>query len=278
MLMLRGYIDESHDSDLVPKLFTLSCIIGYDNMLPWFEMAWTNILEKKNEELAKQGRKLISRYHAADCSSLLGEFARKNGWNETEQIEFSLKLFDVFRKHPIHIHSFDIPLQLLVQEMPETSSNPIGFAYVLLLSYLMKQISEKTLGIYPNDKISLHHDQCDYDGALADTFRQIVQDKNFPRYDQYTSITPECWQNCTMLQPADMIAYENFKEGLQAYYPNPKVKGRRKSLAALLDLESISGRASSVGLDVIRELKKMVDGLDSANKELLFATAKIHHK
>jgi hypothetical protein len=272
MLMLRGFIDESHDPGPVPKVFTLSCIVGFDNMLPWFEMAWVKVLEEKNTDLERQGRRKISRYHAANCSSLQGEF---HGWSVDEQIEFSLKLFDVFRKHPLHIHAFDVPLQLLVQEIPETAENPVGFAYVILLFLVMEQISKKTLSVYPNDKISLHHDHGDYDRALADAFGQVVNDPTLTYSDRYSSITPERWQNCIMLQPADMIAYENFKEGLQYHYPNPKVKNRRKSLKALLDLDAVSGRASGLGLDAIRRLKTQIDTLGGQTKKRLFDAARI---
>ncbi len=272
MLMLRGFIDESHDEHTVPKVFTLSCVVGYDNMLTWFEMAWAKVLEEKNAELARQKRPLISRYHAADCSSLRCEF---KGWSVLEQIEFSLKLLNVFRRHPIHIHAFDLPLQLLVQEIPETADNPVGFAYVILLFYLMQQICEKTLSLYPNDLLSLHHDHCDYDGALADAFGQVLDDPASKCSNQFASITPARWQNCVMLQPADFIAYENFKEGMQHYYPNPKVKGRRKSLETLLDKDGIGARASSLGLDVIRQLKIQIEAMDKKTKKRLFDAARI---
>jgi hypothetical protein len=272
MLMLRGFIDESHDSSVVPKVFTLSCIVGFDNMLAWFEMAWAKVLDEKNAELARQGRKQISRYHAVYCSNLRGEFA---GWSVQEQIEFSQKLINVLRRHPIHIHAYDMPLQLLVQEIPETASNPVGFAYVILLTMVMRQISEKTLALYPQDQITLHHDHCDYDAALADAFGQVVDDPAFPNRERYASITSEQWQRCPMLQPTDLIAYENFKEGMQHYYPNPKIKGRRKSLQAIIDLDSIGAKACGLGVDAIRELKKNVGALDEKAKRRLFDAARI---
>jgi hypothetical protein len=270
VLTLRGYIDESHDGATVPKVFNLTCIIGYGNMLPWFEMAWINVLEKKNAELTKQNRPPISRYHAAYCSSLHGEF---KGWTVSEQIDFSLQLFDVFRKHPLHIHSFDIPLQLLVKEIPETASNPIGFAYVILLVMLMDQINKKTLSLYPNDYISLHHDRCKYDGALADAFRDAVDDPNFTNREKFISINSESWQHSIMLQPADMISYENYKEGMREHFPEGR--SRRKSLAALLDLDSISGRASGFNLETILELKATIDRFEPDTKKRLYDNARI---
>jgi hypothetical protein len=277
VLEFRGYIDESHDSSPVPKVFSLTCIVTFDNMRPWFEMAWMNVIEKRNAELKSQGRPQISRYHAADCSNLRGEF---EGWTIDEQIDFSLKLFAVFRNHPIHIHSYDMPLQLMVQQIPATAANPVGFAYVILLTMLIAQIGENTLALYPNDQISLYHDHCDYDGALADAFKQITNDPIFTakNSERFVSIGSETWQNCIMLQPVDMIAYENFKEGMRHYYPSPKVKGRRKSLSTLLDLEAISGRASGFDLKAIQELKSTIDSLGEETRVRLFKAARIISK
>lgn len=275
MLVLRGFIDESYDAAPVPKVFNLTCLVTFDHVWPWFERAWVNILDKKNAELKRQSRPQLSRYHAADCSSLRGEFA---GWTVEEQIEFSIKLFEVFRNHPVYIHALDMPLELLVQEIPEASANPVGFAYGMLLRMVMYEICDGTLQIYPNHQIALYHDRCAYDGALGDAFRHILEDQSFQYRDRFLSIASKSWNNCVMLQAADMIAYENFKEGMQRYYPNPKVKGRRKSLSALLDLDSISGRAQSFGIESIRELKAYLNGIDGLTRRRLFDAARIHHE
>lgn len=272
MLLFRGFIDESHDPDPVPKVFNLTCVATHDSMWSWFEMAWMNVLETKNEELKKQNRRQISRYHAADCSSLRGEF---KGWSVDEQIEFSRNLFKVFRTHPVHVHSYDMPLQLMVQHIPETASKPVGFAYMILLMMLMDQIGKETLRLYPDDKIALYHDHCAYDGALADAFGQMVDGSIFRSHnlDRFVSITPERWQNCVLLQAADMIAYENFKEGMRKHYPSGR--NRRKSLDALLDLDAISGRASGFTLEAIQELKSTIDTMNPQIKQRLFDAARI---
>lgn len=273
VLRFRGFIDESHDRGLIPKVFNLTCVIAYDNMWPWFEMAWVKVLDEKNEELAKQDRPQISRYHAADCSSLQGEFT---GWTVAEQIEFSLKLFSVFRQHPVHIHGYDMPLQLLVQEIPVTAGNPVGFAYVILLTMLMAQIGEKTLSLYPKDKITLHHDRGDHDAALADAFAQVVDGHRVfevTNSGRFVSIAPGDGQHCVMLQAADMIAYENFKEGMRRHYPEGR--GRRKSLTALLDLDAVSGKASGFTLEAVRELRTIVNGMSPEARKRLFDAARL---
>ena len=140
MLYLRGYIDESYDHDKVPKVFTLSCLVSYDNMWPWFEMAWAKVLEDTNAELKKQGRQTISRFHATDWNGSYGEF---KGWSLDERTELGKKLVTVFRNHAVHLHSFDLPLQTMVREIPETAPNPVGFAYVLLFIMLVDRIQEE---------------------------------------------------------------------------------------------------------------------------------------
>src|SRR5713101_4881119 len=197
LILLRGFMDESHGGGgIVPKLFSLSCVVGDDTLWPWFEIDWVKVLEWKNEQLRSQGRSEISRYHAADCSSCLGEF---KGWTVDEQIEFSQKLFEVFKKHPVHIYGYDMPLQLLVQEFPETKPNPVGFAYVILLRMIMDEIGKETLRLYPKDVISLHHDRCDYDTALAEAFGCIVDDPAFVYRERFSSITSEDWQHYAQL-------------------------------------------------------------------------------
>ena len=165
-----------------------------------------------------------------------------------------------------------MPLQLLVQEFPETKPNPIGFAYITLLTHMMEQIGDTTLSIYKQDVISLHHDRCDYDAALQEQFAGLVaEDSTFKYRNRFTSLTPESWQDCLLLQPADLIAYENFKESMRAHTN----RDRRGSLAAIVDLDAVSGRSRGFTQQGIREMKSIVDGLGEDAKAILFAAARI---
>lgn len=272
MLLLRGYIDESYDHSKVPKVFTLSCLISFDNMWPWFEMAWVKVLEETNAWLKQQGRPTISRFHATDWNGSFGEFA---GWAPSERLELAKKLVVVFRNHGVHLHSFDLPLQTMVQEIPETASNPIGFAYVLLFVMLADQISKGTLPLYPHDYIVLHHDHCDYDGALADTFAWLKKDKAIHNISRFVSLTPEYGEHCVLLQPADLIAFENFKEGMRFHYPDENKRPIRGSLQAIFDLDAVSGRSSAFGPTAIEELKRLVREIDPKIKGRIFSAARI---
>ncbi|MGO8774128.1 MAG: hypothetical protein ACLQHT_07685, partial [Terracidiphilus sp.] len=73
----------------------------------WIESEWKNVLRQKNEELKKAGRQQISRFHAADCSSRLGEF---KGWSVEEQIAFVKRLLVIFHKHMTSVVAYTVPI------------------------------------------------------------------------------------------------------------------------------------------------------------------------
>ena len=270
-------MDESHDGATIPKVFTLSCLVSSIAGWIYIEWEWLKIIEWKNKQLRKHGRRELSRFHAKDIDNFKGEY---KGWTPDERLEFSIKLTEVFKHNAVHIHGWDMPLQILVEEFPEVAPNPVGFAYIVLLMELMQQIGETTLSLkgYKNELLSLHHDHCDYDAALAQQFGYILNDETFEFRHRFTSLTPEYWRYCVPLQPADLVAYENFKEGMRFHVPDSKEAKRgkpRQSLTALIDLQSISGRARGFTREAIRGLKSTIDTLDEDAKKILFATARI---
>jgi hypothetical protein len=243
-----GYIDESKDSEW----FTLSSLLTNGETWTWVELAWDKCLEEKNTELKAAGRRELSRYHASDCSSLVGEFL---GWNKSEQIEFTGKLLSVFRRHVLNIVAYSLNLKELVEEIPDTKADPQGFAYTLLLKYLMLEIGQRVSEYKSQPVVTLIHDRCDWNTALLESFDFMMGDPTFKYKKYFSTLTSQCWQHCVPLQPADLIAYENFKEAQRAAVG----RKRRKSLELILDLDSIGGTARALNRDNLRELRELMD-------------------
>jgi hypothetical protein len=266
--MLRGYMDESGDG---ANFFTLSCLVSSGENWDELETDWTNCIESKNVELRKNGRKIIHRYHAADCSSCLQEF---EGWSVPEQIEFVKALFAVFNRFRFNVHSYGVNLREMIEEIPITEHEPVGFAYVTLLMLILLDIAEQTLENNPGELIRLFHDHCDYDGALIQTFNSVIDDPDLKNGYRFVGLSPERWQFCVPLQPADMIAYENHK-ALEREY-DARFKGKpRASLLSLIKNSQVAGDPGHFNRANLKAMKKIIDSLDEYSREMLLAMARI---
>jgi hypothetical protein len=263
---LEGYIDESGSAE--SHLFTLSCIVSHGGQWWWFENAWLRWLDKKNQELRKQGRKELSRYKAADCSWYKNEF---DDWTKDEQIGFVEGLLNVFRYHNTAIISYTVDLRYIAEEMPEASKKPEAVAHILLLSHIMVWIGERILDDkrYASDRISLIHDRtAGYDAVLLDAFNAMKNDEKFKPRNRFTTIAPMGWERCALLQPADLIAYENFKI-IERKHAGEKAP---KFMELLLDLDSIGGRGVEITREGIKEINAKQTG---ESRRALYGNARI---
>jgi len=253
--LLAAYVDESGNSDL----FTLSCLVADYQAWLWFELDWKQCLDEKNAQLLSTGRKPISRYHAADASSRVGEF---EGWLPQEVAELFAKLLGVFRKHITNTVAYTLNLADFVAEFPNSADDPKKPCYGLLLKYLMIEIGNNILARENWQLVSIIHDRAKgYNQVLLDSFHSMVNDETFRYRERFSSITPMSWEHCIPLQPADILAYENFKE-VERHYQN---RDRRKSLTAILDLEStFGGKCVEIPRQGIREVKEMLDAAKKA--------------
>jgi hypothetical protein len=232
-VLFKGYIDESYDKH--QRLFTLSCMLGKGSAFLEMERMWKLRLNAKNKQLKKAGRKTLSRYHAADCNARVKEF---DGWDKEERDEFVLKLFQVFKQIPLHSIAIDTDLEILCKVFPEYSGDRLKLAYMLLTDFLMLSIGEDiakfTRGL-GNHKVTLFHDRtAKYDPTILRQFNRTLAAPGFPYSDLFTSITSLTWQDCILLQPGDLVAFEALRQA-QHYHEN---KDSRKSFDALVSLDA----------------------------------------
>jgi len=266
MLVFRGYIDESGNDR---GMFTLACLVGHGPSWFYIENKWQEVLDQTNASLVLQGRKPLERYHASDCSNLLGDF---EGWSIDEQVDFVKRLLSAFVNNALHGYGYTINLAEMAREIPETAPNPEGFARVILLQMLMHKICEATLTLYTDSILSLVHDHCDYDAAMLEAFNQILDDSNFRCRHRFTTLTPMRWQDCLTLQPADLFAYETFKDAER----QSSSRKRRKSLDVILSEASLfSGSGASFNKPAFEAIKRNIDSLDTKTREILLATARV---
>lgn len=259
--VFRGYIDDSGDGK---QVFALSCLLTKGENWQWIAMDWKGVIDAKNNALAKQGRKRIRRFHAVDLNNFAEDF---EGWTSDERKDFSKDLLHVFEKPSNRVNGFScsIELQRLTRLIPETKDDPIGFANSLLLKFLMDEIgddfSKANNGDVSRLKVALIHDRGSYNGVLQEAFQAQLKEPLFKYPSLFTTLAPMGWDDCIPLQPADLLASENFKETLRHVSQSEKDRNRdrRIPLKELLNSPSFGGFGKCLGEDAILELRRLMD-------------------
>ena len=267
-MIFRGYIDDSKDK----KTVNMTAVIGDGGTWFYWEQDWIKVIQAKNESLIAQGRKPISRYHASDCQFKYGEF---RGWSDLEKDEFFKQLLAVSEKYKMHVLGYSFDLKDVAEEIPESKPNPEGFCYVMGLCYLMLEIGDFTLS-KPDHKdaiISLIHDRCDYNGAMAEMFDGMLDDGGFAYRSRFTTLAPMGWEHCVPVQMADLMAYENFKESQRQTYREKDT--RRRSLERILHYGQIGGRLRGFDRTTLKQLRDRINEMPPESRDRVFGAAKM---
>jgi hypothetical protein len=255
-VICKGYIDESYGAN--QNVFSISCLVAKGT--DWLEMErkWNLRLQTKNKELARAARPLISRYHASDCSGRRREF---DGWSRDERDCFVLKLFELFKEFPSHTVVFDTQLDDLCDIFPEWRTDRLEAAYFLLTGFMMHQVAldfVKRAKDVPA-KITLFHDRTGgdgkYDPTILRSFNQQVNDPAFEHRRYFTTITPLQWKHSVALQPADLVAFECFKEA----EARSAARTSRRSYTSLIKMGSFGIHSMTLGRKAIVALRARME-------------------
>jgi hypothetical protein len=252
---LTGYIDESINKDR--RLFTMSAIIA--ERMDWirFEADWENCIEGTNRQLKKDERTPISRYHASDFSNGKGEFT---GWTKEELMDLAKQLMNVLKMHNTKTISYTIDLVALAEAFPQWKHDHVIGGYDFLTAFLVREIGE-WLGKRnnPNARVKLIHDRCQCNQIIQESFRSLMSHPKFAHRLYFETIEPSSWQECKLLQAADLVAYESMKDAERMI--------RRKSLKLLLEMASFGMTAKYIGSDevngIAKALESHMEGLSS---------------
>jgi hypothetical protein len=253
-----GYIDDSGDK--TTGLRTLSCFIGHWSVLFDFEVAWNRVIEKANRRLAAAGRRTISRFHATDWSTKRKEFS---GWSDDEKFELFDNLLALFERYNVVGCGESVYLTDVATVFPEAAAQDKvdHLAHTLLFSMIVLYIDQNLLSRFPTyetDRIAFVHDSEQFNGVPIDTLKELKTDPAVKCRDRLVGIELKSWQEETLLQPADLIAYENFKVAERKHAGAEM----RLTMKKILDTE-FRGRNAWLQKDPLQKWR------DKANKETL---------
>jgi hypothetical protein len=146
-----------------------------------------------------------------------------------------------------------LTLPMFVRSCRDARKDRLRAAYSILIKFLISSIGHDQGALDPQGKITLFHDRCDYDGVILQAFNQMVNDPAFAHRSYFTTIAPLAWEDCIALQPADLVAYEVFKE-TERRLTKPQ-RETSKALIAMLDLPAFGIRSRTVDRDALYEIK-----------------------
>lgn len=152
-------------------------------------------------------------------------------------------------------------MEPFLAEFPECADNPLPACYSLIKLIMLEIVEQVEIArrkwkkTKPAD-IVLFHERCPYDASILNSFNHAVEDETFTERSMFHSIASLGWETCTALQPADLIAYETFKDSQRQF----SGRDRRKSLDFLLSTDTFGGRARTFKSGAFALLRKVIDG------------------
>jgi hypothetical protein len=198
-------MDESYNDRVI-------CIGGWlapDGLWEKIEPRWKNRVEHEKRISIKKGFTPISRYHAADCSSLLNEFDRPKGWDTDRQIRFAKKLIEIIGKERLVGYVVGSSLKGYKTAYKDLDAARKGLYGVCMYNCLFL-VGQDIDQFWPSERVTIFHDHGDFNGAAQSAFT-AAKAKDFPYRNYFVTMAPRCWEDSIALQPADLIAYEGFK-------------------------------------------------------------------
>ena len=267
IVVIKAFFDESWNPNR-PRLFAVAGILVPADEWDQIETGWKAVLVEKNAELMSQGRKQLSRYHASEMNAKAHEFA---GWsgpgNPQESLQFTEKLLSVIRGRKMFVVSSAIVLEDMVKVFPEWAEDPKGYAYGYAFLECLRvcgRIAADSAFFEPGQQIKAWHDQCAWNHFALDAFERIQKDGNYSENWRFDELLYASALSNVCLQPADMMAYECWRESERFVYDGDKRPDMRPFFSRLVGIEEHRVYATYADERFFREHRETLENIRTA--------------
>ena len=167
----------------------------------------------------------------------------------------------VKRSRGMHAVAYTIELDDLCAVFPEWADDRLKAAYGLLPRFVMYTVGKDlhAFGKGTPVKVTLFHDRTSgdgkYDPTILRAFNTQMNGLGFRYKDYFTTIAPLAWQDCIALQPADLVAFESFKEA------EAKLEARkqRRSFQALISMNAFGIHVKSFNKEILQDMRARME-------------------
>jgi hypothetical protein len=209
-----AYMDESYVDG------ALMCVGGWlcrDDGWGRIEHRWRQRIEYEQRRSVRANQAPIERYHASDLEHFRDEY--KVGWDKARRTLFSKKLIDILSsekvrlKNPIGIAT-GIKFPHILEAYPSAKKDRVfrivWAAYRVCMMENLLILAETMKRAFPGEQVAVVYDRGPFKGAALSAFDSFKEGPTVNKRDIVT-MAPMGWEDCTALQPADMICFESRK-------------------------------------------------------------------
>jgi hypothetical protein len=233
--VLTGYLDDSHGKNTV----AVGGWIGRDDIWDLILAKWDQRIAHENRISLQSGLRSLKRYKASDCALRVKDF---EGWTLERQIRFTKRLVEIMTSHKpalkpmVFAHGMSlIDARALPDPITQlgvvTEEMLLDGTYYMCVRTCLEEIANVMFEYHTNERITFIHDSGTQFNTARDAFNR-VKNSGIKGSGQFVTFTPMDWQDCHLLQTADMIAYDSYKVIDKKLHHDPDAV--RKSLEALV--------------------------------------------
>jgi hypothetical protein len=138
---------------------------------------------------------------------------------------------------------------------PEGAKDRLEAGYNFLTAFILYAIGEDhhKYASGAKVKITLFHDRTErYEPVILNAFNKFIADLNFVYAHYFTTIAALSWRDCIALQPADLVAFEVFKDAER----RRRAKEERRPFRALLDMNTFGIHSGTLTKDTLKALRE----------------------
>lgn len=197
----------------------------------WREIGrrWEERIRYERQISFKKHQRLISRFHASDCSTFNGDF---RGWSQPRQVRLMKKLIEIIgQSKPVGI-AVTAQLGDFISGYPDQEKQRHRGCYFFCMMAVLLLIGDWLQARLPGERVAIVYDR----GTLSDwgaqkAFTCMKADGGWNNRNSFVSMAPIGWEECVPLQAADLLAYEGYKV-VDRY--NPEKTELRRSLESII--------------------------------------------
>lgn len=203
--LLTAYMDESYNK----RTFCVGGWLCSDEEWGTVERRWIERIKHESRISVKKRLRPVRRFHASDCATFGGDF---RGWNQVRQVRLMKKLIGIIGdSKPVGIAT-TAQLGDFVSGYPNQEEQRHRGCYFFCMMACLLMIGDWMSQRLPNERVTVIYDRGKIsEWAAQKAFSSMMDDMGWESRKYFVSMAPMGWENCALLQTADLLAYEGYK-------------------------------------------------------------------